>query len=69
MTTKATQIIITDDSEQDRESGDEQHVFYVFAADDEGDTVGYVQTLGSERGATEYARAWARNLGVPFGWD
>ncbi len=66
---KATQIIISDDSEQDYESGDEQHVFYVFAADDDGDTVGHVQTLQTSRGATDYARSWARNLGISFGWD
>ena len=69
MTTKATQIIINDESEQDYESGDEQHVFYVFTADDDGDAIGRVQTLRSEQGATEYARAWARNLAVPYGWD
>ena len=69
MTTKATQIIITDDSEQDRESGDEQHVFYVFAAGDDGDAIGHVQSLDHEECAIDYARSWARNLGVPFGWD
>lgn len=67
--TKATQIIISDDSEQERESGDEQHVFYVFAAGDDGDAIGHVQRLQSAQGATEYARSWASNLHLPYGWD
>ncbi len=67
--TKATQIIISDDSEQDRESGDEQHVFYVFAADDEGDAVGHTETLRREEAALHYARTWAHELNIPFGWD
>ena len=69
MTTKATQIIISDDSEQDRESGDEQHVFYVFTADDDGDAIGRVYTKRSEQGAIYFAQNLSDRSGLPFGWD
>ena len=69
MTTKATQIIINDESEQDYESGDEQHVFYVFTADDDGDVIGTIEVLHSEQRAIYFAQNLSDRSGLPFGWD
>ncbi len=65
----ATQIIINDWSEQDYESGDEQHVFYVFAANDDGDVIGTFEVLHDQQSAIDYARDLSRRSGLPFGWD
>ena len=63
---KTNVILISDESEQDRESGDEYRVWSVFEADEDGEPVGKVYTDRTREAAHDLALSLSRERGLLF---
>ncbi len=66
--TTATNIMVWDESEQDR-YGDEVHIWFVQLGDDDGEPIGYAYKLYSQSNAEVMARTVARKYPLPIEWS